>query len=322
MAAGRRSLLARIRRRANTRSVRSQTANPRPEGDHRRRDQVGLHRSAVVHRAGQFVLSRAGPALAHDPRMVSAISSRAPQIAVALAVVVLAPLTVLGAVRLLDPVAGSAVATGAPVQAVTEIVVLPQPVRAESEPGGMDLPATLATTEQPPPRWYPSPAASSPDVPRLEVASAAPSATLSGSASADPLATMLQPVPSSPPQLPPVPCGPSTMCAPGDVCCNPTCGICAAAGEACSRQDCGFASVPSSAPCGANTCNVGQVCCNSSCGICTAPGVGCSQKRCDDGPVVPFSQACGMRTCDVESVCCDATCGLCATVADCVRLHC
>ena len=116
-------------------------------------------------------------------------------------------------------------------------------------------------------------------------------------------------------------CGTNT-CAPDEVCCNPACGICGAVGVACTRQDCGSASLPSSSVCGPNTCNVGDVCCNPSCGICARPDAECSQLRCADGPSVPFSQACGMNTCSVGLVCCDASCGLCGPIELCARLHC
>ena len=131
----------------------------------------------------------------------------------------------------------------------------------------------------------------------------------------------LPPAPKPPPP-PPIPCGTIT-CAPSNLCCSPTCGICAASADECIRQGCGLASWPGSEQCGPNTCNVGDVCCNVSCGICLPPGVSCSQTKCETGLTFsPFSQPCGMNTCNVGLVCCDARCGLCAPVEECARLHC
>ena len=106
------------------------------------------------------------------------------------------------------------------------------------------------------------------------------------------------------------PCG-ATICRAGEVCCNATCGVCAAPGAACPQTRCGSNNVPTSETCGRNTCNVGEVCCNASCGTCTSPGVDCDHTRCTDGPTTPVSQSCGMHTCDVGQICCGGGCGVC-----------
>jgi hypothetical protein len=109
----------------------------------------------------------------------------------------------------------------------------------------------------------------------------------------------------------PVICG-STTCAEGLVCCNASCGTCAAPGEKCNQQACGMPYMPTSLPCGMNTCNVGQVCCNPSCGTCTAPGATCDTKPCPNPIQYPgTSQVCGMQTCNTGYVCCNPSCGIC-----------
>jgi hypothetical protein len=105
-------------------------------------------------------------------------------------------------------------------------------------------------------------------------------------------------------------CG-TVVCAPGEICCNRSCGICTMPGAACTQQICGIETLPISAPCGPNTCNVGQVCCNPSCGICVPPGATCDQRPCES-PKVPFSVSCGLNTCNVGEVCCNPSCGICA----------
>ncbi len=108
-----------------------------------------------------------------------------------------------------------------------------------------------------------------------------------------------------------VTCGDVT-CAEGLVCCNASCGICAAPGEKCNQQACGMPYMPTSLPCGMNTCNVGQVCCNASCGTCTAPGATCDTKPCPNPIQYPgTSQVCGMQTCNTGYVCCSPSCGIC-----------
>lgn len=74
-----------------------------------------------------------------------------------------------------------------------------------------------------------------------------------------------------------IPCGPNT-CNAGDVCCNPSCGVCTAPGASCNTTQCDNPiTYPTSQMCGMATCNDGSVCCNPSCGICTAPGASCPQ---------------------------------------------
>jgi hypothetical protein len=258
--------------------------------------------------------------------MFSVIPSRIPPIATALAFVVLGPLAAFGASRLLFPAVPNPSTGPEPSpRVVREFIVLPPPapveksqvVRAEVEP----LPEAPGSGQDAPMR--PSSFAPAPwDGERLArtIASASPGPPLP--APRDIVLPPVSPKPAPPPLgSPRVACG-TTTCAPGETCCSPACGICDAPGVACTRQDCGSASYPSSPTCGANTCNVGEACCNPSCGICTRPGATCSQTKCDDGPTVPFSPACGMNTCNIGLVCCDANCGLCAPVSECARLHC
>jgi hypothetical protein len=109
----------------------------------------------------------------------------------------------------------------------------------------------------------------------------------------------------------PVPCGPET-CAPGLVCCNPSCGFCAEAGASCPQYSCASVLFPSSSYCGTNTCNVGEVCCNPSCGTCVRPGQSCDTAPCTGKMTMPVSYACGMVTCNTGMVCCNPSCGICA----------
>lgn len=75
-------------------------------------------------------------------------------------------------------------------------------------------------------------------------------------------------------------CGPNT-CNLGQVCCNPSCGICVAPGATCDQTVCaGAARTPTAAPCGSTQCNDGLVCCNPTCGICVAPGETCDTQSC------------------------------------------
>jgi hypothetical protein len=75
-------------------------------------------------------------------------------------------------------------------------------------------------------------------------------------------------------------CGSST-CNLGQVCCNSSCGTCAAPGATCDQARCDNAiSYPTSQACGMSTCNIDTVCCNPSCGTCVAPGAQCSQAPC------------------------------------------
>jgi hypothetical protein len=251
---------------------------------------------------------------------------------------VLAPLAVFGATRLLASPKPKAETETSP-RVVREFIVIPAAATTEGETRswaeGTALPVGSVRVAALPQDLAPVVARASTDEPfafdgaaAAAVASSAPPADLvaSSAAPADraaPSASVAAPsTPPPAPPPPPVPCG-ITTCAAGDVCCSAACGICAAPGEACTRQDCGLASYPTNAFCGANTCAIGEVCCNPSCGTCAPPGVECSQVACDDGPTYPSSQACGMMsTCNVGSVCCDPSCGLCAPVADCAHLHC
>jgi hypothetical protein len=106
-------------------------------------------------------------------------------------------------------------------------------------------------------------------------------------------------------------CG-NVTCPEGQVCCNPSCGICAKPGEQCTQFVCGMSQLAMSVSCGPNTCNVGDVCCNASCGICTKPGAKCDTRQCSNPPAVPFSETCGLATCNVGTVCCNPSCGICA----------
>ena len=117
--------------------------------------------------------------------------------------------------------------------------------------------------------------------------------------------------PAVQPPPPVVFCG-LLSCAPGKVCCNPSCGICTDPGQECSHVPCLSSTTPVSIYCGPNTCNVGQICCNETCGTCVSPGQTCDQKRCSNPPTIPISFTCGMATCNVGMVCCNATCGICA----------
>jgi hypothetical protein len=85
-------------------------------------------------------------------------------------------------------------------------------------------------------------------------------------------------------------CG-NVTCAAGQVCCNPSCGICTAPGGSCTEQFCGDPE-PEGVACGANTCAAGEVCCNESCGICTPPDGACDQQLCGD-PEPEYGPFCG-----------------------------
>ena len=137
----------------------------------------------------------------------------------------------------------------------------------------------------------PAAAAAAPvPAPALDTAaSPAPSAPAMGVAASTSQAAPAEPAPSAAP--PPAPnnlslpldsamCGPNT-CNSGMVCCNASCGICAAPGASCDTRLCDNPiTYPASQSCGLSTCNIDSVCCNASCGICTAPGQTCSQQAC------------------------------------------
>ncbi|KAI6475797.1 hypothetical protein MCOR04_004878 [Pyricularia oryzae] len=117
-----------------------------------------------------------------------------------------------------------------------------------------------------------------------------------------------------------VACG-RTSCFGEQVCCNPTCSLCAIPGMACPMLDCGHLPgtpavtkpavvdapgprfsgskimkkprptmpAPYTSPkpkdgvaCGNTTCAADQVCCNASCGICTPPDGACIMMFCGD----------------------------------------
>jgi hypothetical protein len=256
--------------------------------------------------------------------MAIARPSRVSPVVVAIALGLLAPLPLFAATWLLATTPKPAAQTEAsPPSAAREPVVTQAPATSKSWPlSQAERPSPPIPTESPEdsPRRFMSVATSTSirEPVALNVPAAAP--PTSAPPSVVPVVATSAP-PSNPPTPPRVACG-ATTCAPGDVCCNSTCGICTSPGQTCTRQNCGAGASATSAPCGHNTCNVGEVCCNPSCGICAAPGATCSQARCDDGPTLPFSQTCGMNTCNVGTVCCDASCGLCAPVAECAHLHC
>lgn len=111
---------------------------------------------------------------------------------------------------------------------------------------------------------------------------------------------------------PPMACGLVT-CASGDVCCNPSCGICAAEGESCDTTPCeARVQLPLSMMCGQNTCSQGEFCCNPSCGTCAPEGAACDATPCTPRITVPVSMRCGQNTCSVGEVCCNPSCGVCA----------
>lgn len=105
-------------------------------------------------------------------------------------------------------------------------------------------------------------------------------------------------------------CG-AVLCGRGEVCCDPSCGICTDPGGTCSHAVCNALPWSVSVTCGPNTCNVGQVCCNPSCGICTRLGESCDSRTCGWDTTIPDSVLCGPNTCNVGEVCCNASCGIC-----------
>jgi len=113
-------------------------------------------------------------------------------------------------------------------------------------------------------------------------------------------------------ELPPMACGLIT-CGSGDVCCNPSCGICVPDGDTCDPTPCeARVRLPVSMMCGQNTCSVGEVCCNPSCGTCATEGAACDATPCTPRITVPVSMRCGQNTCSVGEVCCNPSCGTCA----------
>lgn len=123
------------------------------------------------------------------------------------------------------------------------------------------------------------------------------------------VAIAARPVEPAPPPGP-VSCG-SNWCAPGLVCCNAACGLCAPPGVVCSQRMCGVATAPVSVLCGMATCNVGYVCCNASCGTCVLPGRTCDLRSCGRDMQFPTVETCGFSTCNSGFECCNPSCGTC-----------
>jgi hypothetical protein len=102
-------------------------------------------------------------------------------------------------------------------------------------------------------------------------------------------------------------------CGPGDICCDPSCGICVPEGQTCDPSVCESpVQYPFSTMCGQNTCSAGEVCCNPSCGTCVPDGQSCDPTPCAARIAVPVSMRCGQNTCSVGEVCCNPSCGTCA----------
>ncbi len=94
-----------------------------------------------------------------------------------------------------------------------------------------------------------------------------------------------------------VACG-GTTCDAGQVCCDATCGVCAATQDACP----GDISCPD-AMCGSTTCGDGTACCNDTC--CLPVGETCAVGACQGG--TGGAVTCGEATCDgATEVCCMA----------------
>lgn len=143
----------------------------------------------------------------------------------------------------------------APMAAPGQAAVAPAPASA---PAAIQGPSNFQSTAPAAPVLAPSPTPSNVPAP-----SSVPSASNSVNLSQDS-----------------VMCGPNT-CNSGMVCCNASCGICAAPGATCDTSLCDNPiTYPASQSCGLSTCNIDSVCCNPSCGICTAPGERCSQRAC------------------------------------------
>jgi hypothetical protein len=154
-------------------------------------------------------------------------------------------------------------------------------------------------------------------------------------------------------------CGAAT-CAVGEVCCNPSCGICTPPDGACIQMECGDLEPlpPVGEVCGDAVCGEGLVCCNASCGICAPPDGACTQQACEPLPEEPecaikcaappegcryeggvysgpCSQLtcgtlvcddavpCGNNTCTGGEVCCNESCGICAPPdGACIQMQC
>ncbi|GAB1309953.1 hypothetical protein MFIFM68171_00163 [Madurella fahalii] len=89
-------------------------------------------------------------------------------------------------------------------------------------------------------------------------------------------------------------CGPN-VCASGQVCCNPSCGVCTAPGEPCTDEACVG---PQCGPDPFFFCPLDQVCCNESCGKCAPPGTPCTMEGClPPTPPPKLGPSCGNTTC-------------------------
>lgn len=104
-------------------------------------------------------------------------------------------------------------------------------------------------------------------------------------------------------------CG-NNVCAPGQTCCNPSCGVCTNPGEVCTPKACEpTIPAPGETKCGPTTCAAGLECCNESCGICVKPGHGCTQQYC--ALEIPIERQCGKKVCPEGTTCCNPSCGIC-----------
>ncbi|HEY8429736.1 MAG TPA: hypothetical protein VIL20_15235 [Sandaracinaceae bacterium] len=102
------------------------------------------------------------------------------------------------------------------------------------------------------------------------------------------------------------PCGPTT-CAAGEVCCNPSCGICTAPGEGCSLVECVDAGPPL---CGSSVCGRGETCCPGCPG---SPSFCVSGDACPDITCPPPPRGC--ESCRPDELCCPT----CEGAGHCVR---
>lgn len=104
-------------------------------------------------------------------------------------------------------------------------------------------------------------------------------------------------------------CGAAT-CAPGMVCCNPSCNICTVPGGYCNDRPCRMEVVQVGALCGLQSCPPGSVCCCNE--VCIAPGQPCDPNRCAIDHSLKLTVPCGLMTlCNEGEVCCNPSCGTC-----------
>lgn len=116
------------------------------------------------------------------------------------------------------------------------------------------------------------------------------------------------PVTDSEPSADPVECGMVT-CAPGQVCCNASCAICAEPGVYCKSDPCEMRFLQTGELCGLQSCSFGSTCC---CGTCIAPGQACDPDACATRSGLELTVPCGTMTlCDEGEVCCNPSCGTC-----------